>query len=599
VWFGLAAGMIEGFTYLLFEYAGFLSWQTELRGVDEDILWASTLLDLFVCLALACLLKTLIRPLGRHAFTVVITAMATVGFYVFLAVSGRLSEKGAFFFALGLATVVSRWFGRDTDSALRFLRKTFRPLVATSALVCLAGAMGMRLVEKIELWRLPPPPRNAPNVLLIVLDTLRADRLGCYGFTLPTTPFLDSYSRDAVLFERAFATAPWTLPSHVSFFTGYLPSAHGAIGGRYDGRFPTIAQEMARNGYATAAIVSNDSFGNRGRGFARGFIHWENGFTDIVDSAGRTALGRRFNRYFYRWFTVTGVVDHIQAPEVNRRTLRWLDSRPDRPFFLFLNYMDVHDPLVPPRKFAAKFSAQPRVISPEVTVGVVHMNDQRAKPNYPRMNEAYNASLASLDEQLGILFDGLRRRDLEKNTLVIIVSDHGESLGQHGFPGHASSVYREQIQVPLLVRFPGVTPAGVRVTSVAGLQNLPATIAEFADLPHSPFPGVSLSRWWRGTPPDDRMVVSELTPLDRVDPRKTSLSSEGWLKSLSDDHWHLILQANDNRKLFNLDSDVGEEKNLAELPESLSRVAEMKNELERLLGYHLPQEAVAKANAGP
>jgi arylsulfatase A-like enzyme len=593
IWFGAAAGLLEALNFLIFEYLGFLSWNTGLRGVFPDILWASPLMDAIFLLALTCLVKPMMRPLGRHGLGVVITVFATVGFYAVLGVSGRLKESGALIAALGLGTVVSRWVRRDPDRKLQILRRSFRPLVATTALVCLGVVAGAPLAEKIKIALLPAPPRNAPNVLLIVLDTLRADRLGSYGYPLHTTPFLDRYSREAVLFEKAFATAPWTLPSHVSMFTGYLPSVHGATLYPYDGRFPTLGQEMAAHGYATAGIVANIWFGSRAQGFARGFIHWENGFTGIYDSAVRTSLGRRIIQHFLRWFTVPGMVDHILAGEVNRRCLNWLDSRPDRPFFLFLNYMDVHDPLFPPRNFAEKFSAQPEIISPALHVARNMRGGKAELFDFPRMNEAYDASLASLDEQLEKLFGELHRRDLERNTLVIIVSDHGESLGQHGFPRHWSSVYREQIQVPLLVRLPGVTPAGRRIAEVAGLENLPATIAELIALPDSPFPGTPLSRWWQGSAPEKRLAVSELDRYGSGDPQRNGAIAHRWLKSVTDDHWHFILQEGGKRELFNLDADPKEEKDLGGLAESQARMEEMRHQLEIKLGagpIHLSAE---------
>ena len=593
VWFGLGFGLLEGVTYLIFEYAGWVSWQTDLRAVDQNILWASTMMDLVVCLSLACLLKPMIRLLGRHALAVVVGVFASVGFYAFLSFSGRLSESGALVAALGLGTATSRWVTRDAERRMRIVSRTMAPLAATAAVVCLGVIFGVPVWEKLEYSRLPAPPGKAPNVLLIVLDTLRSDRLGSYGYKLPTTPFLDRYSRESVLFEKAFANAPWTLPSHVSIFTGTLPSAHGATSARYDGRFPTLAQEMSKNGYATAGIVANGSFGSRAHGFARGFIHWENGFDDLFDAGGRTALGRRINRYAQRWLGVRGLVGHIFAAEVNRECLRWLDSRPGRPFFLFLNYMDVHDPLIPPRKFAEKFSSEPDVISPPLGSARKLPEGESKSFDYPHMNQAYDASLASLDEQLEKLFDELRRRNLERDTLVIIASDHGESLGQHGLPGHSTSVYREQIQVPLLVRLPGVTPAGLRVAESAGLENLPATIAELTALRDSPFPGISLARWWRGSPPEERMVVSEVERPQVASLPKHWPISQGWVKSVSDDHWHFILQEHGKKELFNLDSDAGEERNLAELPESQARLAEMQSQLERLLGRGLPKRADA------
>jgi arylsulfatase A-like enzyme len=594
VWFGLATGLVEASTYLIFEATGLLSWQTNLRAVNPNIFWASTLVDLFVFLIVASFLKPFLRLLGRRALGVAITTFATLGFYAFLAVSGRITETGALICGLGLGTVVNRWVSRDADRRLQFITKTAGPLALTAAAISLGVVFGTPVVERFQMGRLPAPPRNAPNVLLIVLDTLRADRLGSYGYARPTTPFLDRFAREGVLFEKAFANAPWTLPSHVSLFTGYLPSQHGATSGRYDGRFPTLAQEFAKDGYATAGIVANDSFGSRTHGFALGFIHWENGFINLEDSAARTALGRRIRRYFFQWFKVTGYVDHLLSPEINRRCLRWLDSRPDRPFFLFLNYMDVHTPLVPPRKFAEKFSAEPDVISPSLEMGIARGEGVKT-PDFPRRNEAYDAALASMDEQLGKLFDELRRRNLDRNTLVIFVGDHGESLGEHGLDEHGNSVYREQLQVPLLVRFPGVAPAGQRVAETAGLQDIPATIAELASLPHPSFPGVSLARWWQGRAPENGMVVSELERPRIGGMPKNWPVAQGWLKSVTDNHWHFILQEHGKRELFNLDADAKEENDVGGLAESQARMEEMKRQLEKELGagaIHTAREAL-------
>ena len=583
-WFGLVAGLVEGLSFWVFNAAGWLTWKTRLESVDHNIVWASSLVDVLFFLAVACFLIPAFRLIRLRQQQLFATAIfATMAFYAFLGVSGRLRERGAIMLALGLGVVLSRRMARNPQRAREFLR---RSLVWVAIIVLVAGLgvfAGGAVWEKVQLARLPAPPSGAPNVLLIVLDTLRADRLGSYGYQRPTTPFLDDFARDAVRFEKAFANSSWTLPSHISFFTGRLPYEHGATLNPYGGRFPTLAQELTNRGYETVGFVSNTYFATRAYGVSRGFLRWENLFTSPADTVRRTVYGRRLHRILYLLFSFPRL-GQMSAEEINHRFLRWLDDRPARPFFAFLNYMEMHSPLYPPRVFAERFSENPEDISSRSAIKFRSQDEsQDLEESGRRFREAYDASLAYLDSQLGLLFDELDRRGLTENTLVVITSDHGESLGEHELFGHGKSLYLSEIRVPLLVRFPGNTPPGAVVRNAVGLHTLPATILDILGMQAAPFRGTSLASFWSGETYEPAMILSEKDQARAEVPvPKEWPIAQGWVKSIVTSEWHFIFQENGKEELYRWPEDPQEQQNLVDTPEGESVAAEFRSQWENL-----------------
>lgn len=277
------------------------------------------------------------------------------------------------------------------------------------------------------------PPR--PNILLVTLDTVRADRLGSYGYRRETTPHLDGFAEAATRYTRAYAVSSWTLPTHASLFTGKLPTSHGAM---YDPEGPlhftqaldgpfepirarslaqgetTLAMLLKGEGYATAGVVAGpwllEIFG-----LTPGFDHWdEEGISDLN--------GRR-------------------AEEVTTAAVRWLDARDDAtPFFLFLNYYDPHFPYDPPPAYRTAFTA----------AGI----EPRDLRRFERDNLLYDSELLYLDAQLGELFGAMRERGIWEDTWILVTSDHGELLGPDEW-GHGRFLTEEEIHIPLLVRDPG------------------------------------------------------------------------------------------------------------------------------------------------
>ena len=281
----------------------------------------------------------------------------------------------------------------------------------------------------------PPAPDNAraaaaarPNIVLISIDTLRSDRLPAYGYDGVETPAIDRLAADGVLFERAYTHVNVTLPSHVSVFTGLLPPEHGVrdnSGYRLDERIPTLAETLRAEGYATGGFVSSYVL-RAGTGVERGF--------DAYDDGVRFESGRDFGE--------------LQRPglETLDAASRWLGDLADSPFFLFLHLYEPHAPYNPPPPFADRY------------------------------DDPYDGEVAAADAVVGELVRRLEERGLYRDALVILLSDHGEGLMDHGEMDHLILVYREVLQVPLIVKLPGGERAGERVAANAQLGDVAPTV---------------------------------------------------------------------------------------------------------------------------
>jgi len=270
---------------------------------------------------------------------------------------------------------------------------------------------------------------------------------------------------------------------------------------------------------------------------------------------------------------------------VNQEFLDWLDRSSPRPFFAFLNYLDVHDPYLPPPPFDTKFShVRPRG---DLINFQFQAHAYRRKPTLSREEiqseiDGYDGGLASLDEALGALFAELARRGLEERTLIVLTSDHGEAFGNHDLFGHGNSLYIETLHVPLILAWPGRIPGGARVESVVGLQDVAPTVMDVIGAPASPFPGRSLKRFWRGD--DDRrsgMVLSEVSKAFDGPPGYPNTTAD--LKSLVTSEWHCIIPASGRAQLYAWTRDLLESDDLAGSPLGRDLVPEFDRALKRLL----------------
>jgi arylsulfatase A-like enzyme len=354
---------------------------------------------------------------------------------------------------------------------------------------------------------LPPPPTRARNVVLIVWDTVRASNLSTYAYTRNTTPNLTRWAREGVRYRLATAPAPWTYPSHASFFTGQWPFKLNAQWKfPLDTPDPTLAEYLAAKGYQTAGFSSNTNCCHYDTGLARGFAHFEDYPLTPRSLLGRSVPGNwvltnalyRGHYHDRKWIGLQS----RGARATSAAFLDWLrQRRPDRPFFAFLNYFDAHAPYVPPPGRAGRFGIRPRPEDYDFLLG-----DMAADVGLPTQRDialardAYDDCIAFLDDELGRLLEKLRATRLLENTVVIITSDHGEAFGDHGRFGHGHTLFLDEIGVPLVILAPGA-PAGRVVDGPVTLCDLPATVLDQLGLSAgSPFPGRSLAVAWHSPP---------------------------------------------------------------------------------------------------
>lgn len=499
-----------------------------------------------------------------------------VGYMVVLAVFGLLlpwpqvGRLPSLILAIGAGVQAARWFARHES---RFERQASRLVVAELVLVA-AIALGQPVVrqvrEQLAIARLPDAAPGAPNVLLIILDTVRASSLSLYGFPAPTTPRLAEWATQGTTFNWAMAPAPWTLPSHASYLSGRYPSemtANWEV--PLDRETPILTEAFRGRGYYTAAVMANLDYTAFDSGLQRGFAHFEDypvSWTQLLYSTSytQTALGQDLLQVR----SVGDIVDAFEdvdlsidskhkggerrAHQVTENFLAWQRSHADRPFFAMLNYFDAHQEYYAPRGF-------PRL----------------ATPVSPR----YHTAIAWLDQNIDSLLSQLRDRGVLDNTLVIVTSDHGELFNEHGLSGHANNLYRNVLHVPLVLRFPGRVPAGQRVNREVTTRDLAATVADLAGLRDS-FPGASLRHAWEGDSTRLSPVLAHVRLSPNVSP--TFPTARGDLAAIFDATRHYIRNYGGGEELFDYRSDSLERLDFAK--SDTVDLAPYRTRLERLTG---------------
>ena len=510
----------------------------------------------------ACLLimsASLIGRLELHNLSIALGTLATLLALLASSVSLRLAERSFAILAryfpaglrprpLGIALIAGLSVGAWMDSSTASPRAL--------------GSMGGGR-----------PAALRPNIVLITLDTVRADHMGIYGYERRNTPNLRSFAQQSTLYSRFVAAAPLTLTSHASIFTGLYPQSHGAfpVRGTYpQGRpladsFPTLATILRGSGYLTLGVMANNTYLRSEFGLTRGFD-----FADVPEpvqivSGDRPYLLKNALRHIVPVGELGQDLDrrYITAREVNQRAYRLLEraGRQRASFFLFLNYMDAHSPYEPPPPFDRLYPGKNvRFDGPDYDRVAAQVNDT-GKPLDSRvrahLTSQYDGAIAYLDSQLGELISYLKHTGQYDHTLIVITSDHGESFGlePRNFVGHDTSVYQNEVGVPLIIKYPN-TSQGQRDDRLAGHVDLLPTILEVAGLP--PLPGAQGVSLLRSNDPTTRYVVSEFHASasfsgPRFAHRKTALY---W------DTYKMIYSAEDGAEVYNLKSDPQERTNL-------------------------------------
>jgi arylsulfatase A-like enzyme len=588
VWCGLTAGLLEVAARVLCRAINPVD---RLYYMSRHFVWLTPLVNLSLFLGLGLCVAGLTRVWPRVGGWIGARLICALAMLPMLMVAGpRVYPEAWFVLAVGIAARLVPLFERR-PAAVRWRLVQSLPALLVVVLILAGTVFGSDWLNARREASRAYPPAGSPNVLLIVLDTVRADHLSVYGYERPTTPTLERLAKRGIRFDAARATAPWTLMSHASFFTGRWPHELD-VEWRTPLRknYPMLAEYMGTHGYATAGLVSNVEYCSYDTGLNRGFTYYEDYVleklspfrTSVLVEEGLTDLVFLGSRHDNGVLRTTGTwVQSLfryairrDARSINRGFLNWLDARPDpgRPFFAFLNYLDAHTPYEVPRNANQRFGRRPQTSDEQrVIYGEWTAIDKLALPRHyvTLARNCYDSCLAFLDEEIGRLCDDLERRGVLAKTWVVITGDHGEGLGEHDLFEHGESLYNTEIHVPLLI----VPPAGIKAAQVVGetvsLRDLPATIADLAGLGNeSPFPGRSLSSFWGDsrTKSVERIddILSELPSPSPNDPshgrspaRRGPLLSmaEGdlvYIRNQGDGSEELYNERDDPRELINL-----------------------------------------------
>jgi len=408
--------------------------------------------------------------------------------------------------------------------------------------------------------------KKTPNVVLIVLDTHRYDRVSSYGYERKTTPNLDDFGRQATLFENGISPAQWTIPAHASMFTGEYPTTHQTIQAHYrlDSRFDVLATLLAANGYQTIGFCNNPLVGVLNNGLKRGFETFYNyggAFPSVPRSSNQ--LPRPLN-VLWEWYTqqfrklsypIQNAFAHsdflfqlslnplfvplwTKFANFKGNTAKSLrDAREylahvskdktAKPQFIFVNLMEPHLPYTPPDPFIDKFAPYfkedrqvrdfMRNYNYQAFRWFLPIEDRFKEMEATVLNDMYDAEVYYQDHLLGEVLEFLVRDEAADNTLTIIVGDHGEGLGEHNFVGHSFVAYQELLHVPLLAKFPEQLAAGKRATATVSTRRIFHTVLDAANIqlfeteqrPASDVKQLSLARTVQGKDPEQEMVFGE------------------------------------------------------------------------------------------
>ncbi|HUU28915.1 MAG TPA: sulfatase-like hydrolase/transferase [archaeon] len=408
--------------------------------------------------------------------------------------------------------------------------------------------------------------RHPPNILLVVLDAARADHFSCHGYSRSTTPNLDRIAKEGVRFTRAVSTSSWTLPAHASLFTGLLPDEHGTRNQHawLIDRIPTLAELMKERGYRTGCFTNNpiiDQYHNLVRGF------------EVIERI---------------WADSTVVTDARPHNTEYTNTLvrSFVEADSERPLFVFINYMDVHQPYVAPEPYRSMYLEAGQEITSKLDSasryadlldnGTISLSEVEKS----ELSAIYDGCLTYLDQQVENLLQSLRRAGVYDSTLIIITSDHGEVFGEYGKFGHGDLLNRPLIHIPLIVRYPALLPSPAEREELVSITDIFYSLSNLLGLKEAAATGSPkrdlFSKKIKEAPCYSSFTLGRF-PLELMKHRQDTRSV--WTPS----NRHYILRGNEAIQCFDLSSDFAEQYNLcpSKVPqqEVVSRIAEMREKV--------------------
>lgn len=393
---------------------------------------------------------------------------------------------------------------------------------------------------------------SRPNILLVVMDSTRRDYLSCYGSKSNETPVIDELAEHGTIFEHAYATGPWTVPVHGSLFTGKLPSEHGAhAGNNYlsTTEAETLAGQLSNSGYDTAGFSTNPWLTEQ-FGYTEGFDQYFEIFPEIkypdagdpreVDWQYDSGIGRIRERG--KWVLSGNPLKRLRntidvrnqsspscpAETMNSNLARWLADRDtDKPFFAFINYMDAHEP----------YEIHDQYLPEGVRVDEDSLDFQwnhgcfengPTKGARDLVRQVYAASVSYLDDQIGTLFDLLKGTNEFENTAIVIMGDHGQSLGEHGYWGHGTFLYEELVNIPLIVRPPDGSISQSKISELVSIADIPRMLSEFAGFDFDDRTDHSLATIAENSSEPSPVMVESHGPYDQDDDLPVYVSESGY-----------------------------------------------------------------------
>lgn len=423
------------------------------------------------------------------------------------------------------------------------------------------------------------PSADRPNIVCVVMDSVRAANCSAYGYQRPTTPHLERLAAEGVLYEQATSVGCWTLPVHASLFTGLYPVRHGVTisAQALAEDVPTLAEQLTALGYRTACF-SNNAYISSASGLSRGFEHVDDVWR-VTNPRGVNLprLSQRIKQLESRGPLLRPLIGLLRrakrartilkawrsrrdsgATYTNQRIRSWLrDSADERPFFIFVNYMEAHEPYLPPYPFnrrfvSSRFSPWRVVRSTGRRDEILSQHGKTRDEDLEILEGLYDGTVRYADEKIAELTQILSSEGQLDSTFLAVTSDHGDAFGEHGHLGHRLTLYEELLRVPLVVRYPARFPAGGRVSTPVPIGDLHPTILELAG------GGVDAEADFTSLlgDPAARPIIAENTGPKSIN----GLVS----RTLRDGHLKLLWRSDGKHELYDLAADPEERDNLAQ-----------------------------------
>lgn len=488
--------------------AGKTALETVREGGLRGLAWGMAVGTVHLAVGVSLLLALNVPPMTWFAAKSILLEAFVFAVPAGLALSPLLRlPRGAWLHAVALALVwigMERWVAVDPTKLQMWIAPSVvglvvlglatlaharwpRAVLATAALVPVVLVavpvvnyrLGGHAVQANPKRGTPPP--DAPDVLFVVMDTVRAKSVSAYGYERKTTPNFDRLAAEGALFTDANSPATWSVPGHASLFTGHYPSSHEAHDEtlRLDDRLPTLAQAMSEKGWQTLCFTANPFIADT-YGLTRGF--------DWSDRAWETGEGGRQFAFVYRLVDALGFRAEDKGGETVVNNLRqWMEARPKDapPAFVFVNFLEAHFPFdqLPERHLRAFTDAPRKALADASTTAFgVQFGRQLTPEEYAGIRQPlldmYDGGVRYTDELVGEVVELWRERGTLDDTIVVLVADHGEMMGEHGAFGHVTSMYQPDLHVPFAVRYPPRIPAGTVVSDAVSTTGAFATVMD-------------------------------------------------------------------------------------------------------------------------